>query len=365
LRKEKIDNEDNIVKSFVLKGDKTIGYIFLPAFYTEWENETGSSCANDVAKEIIKLKRDNIDGLILDVRYNGGGSIEEAIQLTGIFIDEGPLAAEKITGNKVTTMRDPNRGTIFDGPMVLLVNGQSASASEMLAASLQDYNRALIAGSNTYGKATMQGLFALDTINTKPARQDNENDLAKITIGKLFRVNGHTAQLTGVIPDILFPDAFDGLPIGERFEDFPLTADTVKRNNYYKPLSGLPVAALAAKSAARLTANPDFALIRKIVDEQKKLTQAGKMTIPLQIEQFEKWSRQQELNNVTLKGAVATKASFSAENHTQDKQRLTGDAYDKEINDAWLESLAADIYIQETAAVLADLINLQKTNVKN
>jgi carboxyl-terminal processing protease len=144
LRKEKINNEENIVKGFVLKGAKKIGYILLPGFYTEWENEAGSSCANDMAKEIVKLKKENIEGLILDVRFNGGGSVKEAIDMIGIFIDEGPLAAEKGGDGKQVTFRDPNRGTIYDGPMALMVNGQSASASEMLAASLQDYNRAVI-----------------------------------------------------------------------------------------------------------------------------------------------------------------------------------------------------------------------------
>src|SRR5688572_22580686 len=127
--KERIEDDENIVKSFVLKGDKKIGYIILPGFYTEWEGETGSSCANDVAKEIVKLKRENIDGLILDVRYNGGGSMGEAIDIIGIFIDEGPLGSNKEKDGKQITVKDPNRGTIYDGPLVLMVNGQSASAS--------------------------------------------------------------------------------------------------------------------------------------------------------------------------------------------------------------------------------------------
>ena len=147
LKKEKLENEENIVKGFVLQGEKKIGYILLPGFYTEWENESGSSCANDVAKEIVKLKKENIDGLILDVRYNGGGSLGEALEMTGIFIDEGPVVGIKSKDPKVVFLKDPNRGTIFSGPMVLMVNGQSASASEMLAAALQDYNRAPHVGS--------------------------------------------------------------------------------------------------------------------------------------------------------------------------------------------------------------------------
>src|SRR5688572_21233923 len=179
LRKEKIENEENIVRGFVLKGEKKIGYILLPGFYTEWENESGSSCANDVAKEIVKLKRENIEGLILDVRFNGGGSMGEAMELTGIFIDEGPLAGTKYRDGKVAFMKDPNRGQIYTGPMVLMVNGQSASASEMLAAALQDYNRAVIVGSNTFGKATMQQMMPLDTAQRNPLSGDHKSDIVK------------------------------------------------------------------------------------------------------------------------------------------------------------------------------------------
>ncbi|HRG25904.1 MAG TPA: S41 family peptidase, partial [Chitinophagaceae bacterium] len=192
LRKEKIQNEENVVKGFMLEGEKKIGYILLPGFYTEWENETGSSCANDVAKEIVKLKKENIDGLILDVRYNGGGSVGEAMEMIGIFVDEGPEAGIKTKEPKIVYLKDPNRGTIYSGPMLLLVNGQSASASEMLAASLQDYNRAVIVGSPTFGKATMQQMFPLDTMIKKPTQHDLSRDMIKITTGKLYRLNGES-----------------------------------------------------------------------------------------------------------------------------------------------------------------------------
>ncbi len=361
LRKEKDDNDDNIVKSFVLKSEKKIGYILLPGFYTEWENEEGSSCANDVAKEILKLKKDNIDGLILDVRFNGGGSIGEAMDMIGIFIDEGPLAAEKSKDGKLVTLKDPNRGTIYDGPMTLLVNGQSASASEMLAASLQDYNRAVIVGSNTYGKATMQQLLPMDTITSKGITGKEKGDMVKVTVGKLYRLNGKTAQLLGVAPDVLIPDAFDGLEIGERFEKFPLVADTVKRNNYYKTLPYLPVSELSHRSAARMIANPDFQVIKKIVEEQQKAMQATSRTIPLKAELFEKWVLQQELDLEAMKGEGKPTNKFTVENHSTGKQLLVNNPYAAEINKVWLENLADDIYIQEVFLVLTDLINLQKT----
>ena len=158
------DNDEDRVQGFVLNGARTVGYISLPAFYSDWEDSRGiNGCANDVAKEILRLKRSNITGLILDLRYNGGGSMQEAVELAGIFIDAGPVAQVKTREAKVITLKDINRGTVYDGPLILLVNGSSASASEMVAGTLQDYNRALIVGSPTYGKATAQVVLPMDT----------------------------------------------------------------------------------------------------------------------------------------------------------------------------------------------------------
>ncbi|RZL98196.1 MAG: hypothetical protein EOO88_60920, partial [Pedobacter sp.] len=261
--------------------------------------------------------------------------------------------------------RDPNRGTIYDGPMALLVNAQSASASEMLAGTLQDYNRAVIIGSTTFGKATMQALFPLDTVNLKATPSDSETELAKVTVGKIFRVNGHTAQLTGVIPDIILPDAFDGLPIGERFEISPLNADTVAKNNYYKPLALLPIGDLSAKSKTRLTNNVNFVQLSKMADAQRKIVNEGKMIIPLQPDQFGKWRQQQDVFSVTPDCDNVISAAFTADNHAQDKQKLLGDDFEKEINDMWLKNISCDLYIQEAASVLTDLINITKTTSKN
>jgi carboxyl-terminal processing protease len=361
LRKEKSENEGNIVRGFVLKAEKKIGYILLPGFYTEWENETGSSCANDVAKEILKLKKENIEGLILDVRYNGGGSLGEALEMIGIFVNEGPLLAERSRDGKLSTLKDPNRGTIYDGPLALLINGQSASASEILAASLQDYHRAVVVGSTSYGKATMQLLYPLDTSSSKHLTGDENREAVKITVGKLYRLDGSTSQLNGVKPDVQLPDAFDGLEIGERFEFHSLVADTVKRNSYYKPLPNLPGAVLVQRSTARINTDPDFQLIKKIVEEQQKDLKAPLISIPLKAELFEKWAHEQELDLEQVKGETNRAVQITVENHGFDN-KLLQDEYVKERNAAVLAFLSRDIYIKEAVRVLTDLIELQKTN---
>ena len=367
LKKEKIDNEENIVKSFVLKGEKKIGYILLPGFYTEWENESGSSCANDVAKEIVKLKKENIEGLILDLRFNGGGSVGEALQLIGIFIDEGPLAGEKGKDGKMIWMKDPNRGTIYSGPLVLMINGQSASASELTAAALQDYNRAVIVGSNSYGKATMQEMFVPDTVTGNPRPTNKSRDVIKITTGKMYRLNGETAQLNGVKPDIILPDAFDGIDYREKFSPAVLPAETATKNNYYKPLPPLPIAELSKRSEQRINNNEDFKEIKKALEyirTQNEKTEA----ISLKWDGFEKWSKQNQYLWDVMKGEGKTEVSnkkYTPDANSLDKALLANNEYAKEINDRWLVNIANDIYIQEAFSVLCDLNNLPKTTTIN
>jgi carboxyl-terminal processing protease len=239
------EEEDDKVRGFLLKGAKgTLGYISLPAFYEDWENNKGvNGCANDVAKEIIKLKKENIGGLILDLRYNGGGSMDEAVQLSGLFIDAGPVGQVVSRDAKVYTLKDINRGTVWSGPLLVLVNGSSASASEMVAGTLQDYNRALIVGSPTYGKATAQVVLPMDTSvdleHFNP--QAFASSYLKVTVSKLYRVNGSTAQMSGVKPDVALPDPPAAETQREADEKFVLPPTPIPANKYYLPLPVLQV----------------------------------------------------------------------------------------------------------------------------
>jgi carboxyl-terminal processing protease len=163
LIKSKLIQDENVVKSFILKGEKSFGYISLPGFYTEWNTDNPLGCANDVAKEISRMQEENIEGLILDLRYNGGGSVREAIGLAGLFIDEGPLCIFKSRVGKPYLIKDMNRGSAYNGPLLVMINGLSASASELFADAMQDYHRAIIVGSSSFGKATAQITIPLDT----------------------------------------------------------------------------------------------------------------------------------------------------------------------------------------------------------
>jgi carboxyl-terminal processing protease len=258
------------VRSFILKGTHRVGFISLPAFYTDWNGEEGGSngCADDVAKEIIKLKKENIEGLILDLRYNGGGSMLEAIALAGIFIDFGPVGMTKDKEGKIYTMKDVNRGSVYEGPLILLINGFTASASEMLAGTLQDYHRALIVGSPSFGKATAQVVLPLDTMFDEKhmERMKTADNFIKITIDRLFRVHGTSAQQTGVIPDIFLPDFSETQSEREKTLAFPLANITIDANKYYHPYPSISLNPLKSFSKSFMDTSQFFISFNKYLD---------------------------------------------------------------------------------------------------
>jgi carboxyl-terminal processing protease len=354
LQKEKLEAEESRVKGYVLNGEKKIGYISLPDFYTSWEDGAGSSCAEDVAKEIVALKKEGIEGLILDVRYNGGGSMQESVEMIGIFINDGPVFTVK-DKNKASFLKDPNRGTIWDGPMVVMINGQSASASESLAGSLQDLNRAVIVGSPSFGKATMQQVLPMDT--TAGNRMvKSPFGFVKVTVGKLYRLDGNSVQLKGVQPDVLLPDAFAAVDGGERQLPAALLSDAISRNAYYKPLAPLPVGNLAAASAARIGTDSRFAKVQESLAKMASIKTKGE--IPLQPAAYEAWRIQNE--SLVQKEPSASTAStrFAVLNHGYEQQRLQTNTYAGEINKVQRDDLQKDIYIEETYRIVADLIQL-------
>lgn len=356
LAKEKISSEEDVVKSYVLQGSSNIGYINLPGFYSR-EGDDGKNnepnydgCANDVSKEIVKLKKDSIAGLILDLRYNGGGSIWEAMQLAGIFIDIGPVASMKDREGKVQFLKDPNRGTIYDGPLMILINGASASASEFVAAVLQDYNRAIIVGGNTYGKGTAQVIKPMDTIinpNKKYA------DFVKVTGEKFYRVNGSTTQWKGVEPDITLPDLYGNEAYKERSAISALQPDMSKAG-MYKPAAALPIESLKTKSAQRIAGNVFF----KAVNTYTGLTtqyQKGRM-IPLT---WAGYLAQYKTTKALFKSLddenIPQADHLWVRNNTFDSERFhLSEGYSREVNEAYLKNVSADPVISEARAIMLD-----------
>jgi len=357
--KEKLSSDADIVSSFVLEGNKKIGYIQLPGFYSNLDGEsTGASCAEDVAKEIIKLKKDNVDGMILDLRNNGGGSMQEALELAGIFINEGILGMIKDNKGKVMNLRDPNRGTIYDGKLMILVNGASASASELTSAVLQDYNRALIVGGNTYGKGSAQIVLPLDTAdNVNP--QTKGEDFVKVTMRKFYRVNGTTVQWRGVVPDIVIPDIYQQEDIKERNEPQALLPDSIAKRTYNSLLPA-PVADLAAASAARVTQNRYFTKINNFLTWSA--TKKQPRTIPLKWDQYATYY---QTRNVALKDMEAADenvaTAFKPGNNSIDKERAGFlSQQGKDINAYRVSTLQKDLFLNEAYQVMLDWINQTK-----
>lgn len=353
LKKERLDAEDDDdkVKSFILKGTKTIGYISLPVFYTDWEDNRGlNGCANDVAKEIVKLKKENIEGLVFDLRYNGGGSMQEAIELAGIFIDAGPVAQLKTRDPKVITLKDVNRGTIYDGPLLVLVNGFSASASEVIAATLQDYHRAVIAGSPTYGKATAQTVLPMDTtINLETYRGDNNTGAGsyiKLTISKLYRLNGTTAQSTGVKPDILLPDVMDAQSEREADEKYAIPYSAIEPNKYYKPLPPLSVSAAADLAVKEIAAPGYFKTVVEYNNEVKAASQQKDLSLFLEDAWQERKKMAMTAEPPEPETATTKPAAFIVTTHAYEQQRLKSNPVLQEMQEAWKYHLLEDPYIR-------------------
>ena len=231
--RDEIKLEETYAKSTLIKkGNKTYGLISLPKFYVDFENYQKRNCATDVKNEILKLKKEGIDGLVLDLRNNGGGSLQTVVDMTGLFIKEGPVVQVKSFGDRKKVMYDKDPSIFWEGPMVVLVNQMSASASEILAAALQDYNRAVIVGSTqSFGKGTVQNVIDLNRFLS-----NSKFDLGalKITTDKFYRINGGSVQVEGVKSDVTIPNRLSFIPIGENDEKNPLKWDQIDSANYKK-----------------------------------------------------------------------------------------------------------------------------------
>jgi len=360
LKKEKMSDDDNIVKSFILQGEQyKIGYIYLPGFYTDWSGAEGSKCANDVAAAILKLKKENIEGIVLDVRFNGGGSLQEAVAMAGIFIDAGPIGLLKNKPGEIITVKDMNRGTIYNGPLVLIVNSLSASASEFLAAALQDYHRAIIVGSRTYGKATAQQVHALDPKSTgaefKGVTKSPFGYVA-VTEEKIYRINGKTVQRKGVVPDVLLPDLISALPVREEDMEHILPSDSVQKKTYYDPFPFLPLKVVRAKSDERVAASAAFGQQRYYTTWLRQKDELnGESLIFKDMMAANQKEQNLEAGTGVKQGTKAYRVSF-----LPGDAAATADDYQKSINTSWTNRLLQDIYIEESFYIINDQINQSK-----
>ncbi|HRZ25767.1 MAG TPA: carboxy terminal-processing peptidase [Spirochaetota bacterium] len=359
LVKEKIEIEKNVINSFILKGERKIGYICLPAFYMEWDRPGAPSSANDVAIEIMKLKNEHVEGVILDLRDNSGGSLIEAMQLAGIFIDEGPLFIQDSRGGRPLIIKDPSRGTVYDGPFVVMVNGQSASASEFFAGAMKDYNRAVIVGSPTFGKASSQVLLPLVADMEKIAKGTvgkNHADYVLTTTSLYYNLSLKTHQLNGVSPDIGLPDISGVMYDTEKTMRYSLKPGKITKDVRFERRAKLPVEELRRLSRERVSNNSGFSGILVFNNEMKKFSSAKK-DISLNIDIFirEMNSFAQSANTLGKKTIHASQG-FTVSNTAYDSDLYRLDRYKNDMNEQSRKQVNEDIYIDEAYSVIKDQI---------
>ncbi len=359
LKKEKTDSYENSVKGYILTGkdNKKIGYICLPSFYTLFESENLLGCANDVAKELIKLQQENIEGLLFDLRSNGGGSLKEGLELCGIFINEGTLAIQREKEQPPVSLKDWNRGVAYAGPMVVLVNGHSASASELMASTLQDFNRAVIVGTNTYGKATGQELYPLNPTEGSVA-DSLKSGFVSVTVLKLYRVTGKSNQVSGLNPDIVLPDPFVNLYENESKEPEALAKDTVAKKTFYQALPRLPLDKVKIASESRTNQNENFMEVKKLVSQYEEKFEIGESPITLSSQAikniyhaYNQW--QQEIKKHYY--PETTEFTVKTTNSDEAMQQLSVD--DRLLSEYSMKRLKNDLTIEESYLILKDLIN--------
>jgi len=355
-RAEIIQDEALARSTIVSEGTSKIGYIFLPEFYADFEHPNGSRSAVDVAKEVQKLKDAKVDGIVLDLRNNGGGSLNDVVQMVGLFIPEGPVVQVRDREGKPMVLRDKDNGNVlYDGPLVVMVNEFSASASEIFAAAIQDYGRGLIIGStSTYGKGTVQRAFGLDPESNF---MNSNSDLGslKLTLQKFYRINGGSTQLKGVSSDIVIPDQYEYLKLRERDNDNALPWDEITKADYKPWKCGFDLQTVKTNANSRINNDPIFQTIKKNTDALSKLNDKQ---YSLQIDKFRK--EQQEIRGLIKQTDSLLKMTqpLNIIYLPQDTQRVSSGDKDKQDRyQNFLKTLSKDVYLKQAVKVVEDMQN--------
>ncbi|MFD2603658.1 S41 family peptidase [Flavobacterium suzhouense] len=348
LEKTVMKADDHSVYSFILGDERPVGYIKVPSFYSAFDNDNNQGCADDVAKEIVKLKQENIQGLIIDLQYNGGGSMDEVIRMAGMFINFGPIAIVTDKDRSYNVVKDYNRGMLYTGPMVILVNGLSASASEFFAGVMQDYNRALIVGSTTLGKATMQTILPLED-------SDKAEDFIKVTLDKFYRVTGKSSQYIGIVPDVPLPTFFDDLLPRESSMPTAIKNDSIDLNISFARLPEKYKEEVIAHSRTRVEENDDFRLINAVNTRVNWLYEGNKAPVPVTFDSV--FADVHSMDDIwkDIKEASEKEQDFKVSNTKYASDVMNFDEYMKSANDFKIKTAKTDVYIKEAINILTDM----------
>lgn len=329
------------------------GYVKIPSFYRDHSGNTERNSTDDTRAEVERLKQQNIAGMILDLRNNGGGSLSDAVSVTGLFIKGGPVVQVRNSNGAIRSMSDDDPAVVYDGPLIVLVNRFSASASEILAGALQDYGRALVVGDeHTHGKGTVQALLDLDRfVRLRGMVQYLPLGAAKVTIQKFYRISGGSTQDQGVIPDIILPSRLDGLESGEKYMDNALPWDQIAATRYQPWQTSVPdLEVLRQFSNKRTLNNENFQQIRAAAERAKERRQQTRQSLLL-ADMLNEWQQLQD----EQQGLSPHDMTAIGTEKEQEKSREL----------SLKENLADDPYVQEGMMILNDVLSIMTAATRN
>ena len=347
-----IEMEDTYAKSAILYNKKKIGYIYLPMFYADFTRNGAHRCSEDIRKEVEKLKKEGVEGIIIDLRDNGGGSLQEVVEMGGLFVPKGPIVQVKGKTGTPNIMENKYSKVVWDGPLAVMINHGSASASEILAAAIQDYKRGVIIGTQSFGKGTVQSFLDLDQYVLPQFDSLRPLGSVKITMQKFYRVNGGATQLKGVMPDVALPDPYEFLEVGEKDMDYPMPWDEISKATYQE-FATINYDKVKKASSERVKQSPAFKLIDAEAKELKAKKDDTKYNLKLDKYRAElKQLREQNKKYDSLKQDIK---GFTVDIVFVDKEIMKADTVklNKEIK--WTKNIAKDNYIYEASNVLNDL----------
>ena len=346
--------EDTYAQSALIQDKRKVGYVKLPTFYADFARKGGRNSGEDVKAEIAKLKQEGATGIILDLRNNGGGSLPDAVEMTGLFIPEGPVVQVESSGAAPNVLRDRDETTQFDGPVVVMVNSFSASASEILAAALQDYKRAIIVGSSsTYGKGTVQQVFDFDQVLPSEYNALKPFGSLKLTTQKFYRINGGATQLKGVTPDIILPDLYTYIEQGEKEQEYALPWDEIKPAEYQtwsKP--AVNVERIKANSKLRIANNQ---LFNAITNQAKSFkTRADMSSYSLKLDDYRTMQKKAKEESNKYEALQKSAPAINVTALKADLAIAKSDTVKVNRMNRFAKSLNKDIYLEEALNVVKD-----------
>ncbi|MEO8721385.1 MAG: carboxy terminal-processing peptidase [Ginsengibacter sp.] len=365
ILRDKISLDDTFARSALVNNNgHKIGYIYLPEFYANFDDPNGRRSATDVAKEVKKLKAAHVEGIVIDLRGNGGGSLTDVVDMVGLFVKGGPVVQVKGRDGAPSVLEDRNKEVLYSGPLAVMVDELSASASEIFAAAIQDYHRGIIIGSSsTYGKGTVQRSVSLDPQSENPFFNRPSEGLGdvKLTFRKFYRINGGATQLRGVVPDIIIPDRLENAKLREKDNPDALHWDEIPKANYTPWNPGYSYAHVIQAINADLNKSVDF---KGIKEQVALLDKYRNESTPLNIVKYKEMQKNIQEAAKKLEDYSKLQVDLHTQTLAPDSLAIAGDTLKVNKQTQFLKSIGSDIYVNETIKALEKVIGEEQLAAK-